>query len=114
MFFTNCEALAKRFGHYFEDESCQLTSSFYPQFRLLWLPWFIDEPLEVENRLKRKMSDILVAEDSAAETSSSDTDHDRDEGTSDARNKSTENPVMLTKWKLFYLQFLQNPLMQIL
>ena len=30
------------------------------------------------------MSDILVAADSAAETSSSDTDHDRDEGTSDA------------------------------
>ena len=73
---TLCEALAKRFGHYFEDESCLLASSFHPQFRLSWLPWFFDEPLEVENRLKRKMSDILVAADSAAETSSS------DEGTS--------------------------------
>ena len=84
MFFTNCEAIAKRFGHYFEDEFCQLASSFHPQFRLAWLPWFFDEPLEVENRLKRKMSDILVAADSAAETSSSDTDYNRDEGTSDA------------------------------
>ena len=81
---TLCEALAKRFGHYFKDESCLLASSFHPQFRLSWLPWFFDEPLEVENRLKRKMSDILVAADSAAETSSSDSDHDRDEGTSDA------------------------------
>ena len=84
MFFTNCEALAKRFGHYFEYESCRLASSFHPQFRLSWLPWFFDDPLEAENRLKRKMFDILVAADSAVETLSSDTDHDRDESTSDA------------------------------
>ena len=62
-FFTNCEALAKQFGHYFDDESCLLASSFHPQFRLSWLPWFFDEPLEVKNRLKRNMSDILVAAD---------------------------------------------------
>ena len=81
---THCEALPERFGHYFEDGSCLLASSFHPQFRLSWLPWFFDEPLEVGNRLKRKMTDILAAADSAAETSSSDTDHDRNEGTSDA------------------------------
>ena len=80
---TLCEALTKRFGHYFENESCLLASSFHPQFKLSWLPWFFDEPLEVENRLKRKMSDILAATGSATDTSSSDTDHDRDEGTSD-------------------------------
>ena len=51
---TLCEALVRRFGHYFKDESCLLASSFHPQFRLSWLPWLFDEPLEVENRLKKR------------------------------------------------------------
>ena len=77
------QAIESRFGQYFEDETYLLVTSFHPQFRLSWIPWYFNEPLETEARLKQKMIDILEKEENVAESFNSDTDNDHDETTSD-------------------------------
>ena len=77
------QAIESRFGQYFENETYLLATNFYPQFRLLWIPWYFNEPLEIEARLKQKMIDILEKEGNVAESFNSDTDNDHDETTSD-------------------------------
>ena len=57
--------------------------AFIHNFRLSWISWYFNEPLEIEARLKQKMIDILEKEGNVAEYFNSDTDNDHDETTSD-------------------------------
>ena len=80
---TLIQTIESRFGQYFEDEIYLLATSFHPQFRLSWISWYFNKPLEIEARLKQKMIHILEKEGNVAEYFNSDTDNDHDETTSD-------------------------------
>ena len=108
------QAIESRFGQYFENETYLLATNFYPQFRLLWIPWYFNEPLEIEARLKQKMIDILEKEGNVAESFNSNTDNDHDETTSDTffgclfRNKCNEIQVLLIESTNFFRQTLRK------
>ena len=77
------QAIESRFGQYFEDQTYLLATSSHPQFRLSWMSWYFNEPLEIEARLKQKMIDLLEKEGNVAEYFNSDTNNDHDRTTSD-------------------------------
>ena len=77
------QAIESRFGQYFEDETYLLATSFHLQFRLSWISWYFNKPLDIEARLKQEMIDILEKVGIVAESFNSDTDNDHDETTRD-------------------------------